>query len=81
MLASGDLGRPFFAPPGTPADRVKVLRAAFAKTMNDPELLAEAKKRGWDIDLTTGDELEKLAKEIMVQPPDVIERVKKMLGS
>jgi len=81
MLSSGDLGRPFFAPPGTPADRVKVLRAAFAKTMNDPELLAEAKKRGWDIDLTTGDELEKLAKEIMVQPPDVIERVKKMLGS
>jgi hypothetical protein len=26
-------------------------------------------------------ELEKLAKEIMVQPPDVIERVKKMLGN
>ena len=81
MLSSGDLGRPFFAPPGTPSDRVKVLRAAFSKTMNDPELLAEAKKRGWDIDLTTGDELEKLAKEIMVQPPEVIERVKKMLGN
>jgi tripartite-type tricarboxylate transporter receptor subunit TctC len=81
MLSSGDLGRPFFAPPSTPAERVKVLRAAFTKTMNDPELLAEAKKRGWDIDLTTGDELEKLAKEIMVQPPDVIERVKKMLGN
>lgn len=81
MLSSGDLGRPFFAPPGTPAERVKVLRSSFAKTMTDPELLAEAKKRGWDIDLTTGDELEKLAKEIMVQPPEVIERVKKMLGS
>ena len=81
MLSSGDLGRPFFAPPGTPAEHVKVLRAAFAKTMNDPELLAEAKKRGWDIDLTTGDELEKLAKEIMVQPADVIERVKNMLGN
>jgi DNA-binding Lrp family transcriptional regulator len=49
--------------------------------MSDPELLADAKKRGWDIDLMPGDELEKLAKEIMVQPPDVIERVKKMLGS
>jgi tripartite-type tricarboxylate transporter receptor subunit TctC len=81
MLSSGDLGRPFFAPPGTPAERVEVLRSSFAKTMNDPELLAEAKKRGWDIDLMVGDELEKLAKEIMVQPPDVIERVKKMLGS
>lgn len=81
MLSSGDLGRPFFAPPGTSAERVNVLRSSFAKTMTDPELLAEAKKRGWDIDLTTGEELEKLAKEIMVQPPEVIERVKKMLGN
>jgi tripartite-type tricarboxylate transporter receptor subunit TctC len=81
ILASGDLGRPFVAHPGTPFDRVKVLRAAFSKTMTDPELLAEAKKRGWDIDLLGGEELEKLAKEIMRQPPEVIERVKKMLGS
>jgi tripartite-type tricarboxylate transporter receptor subunit TctC len=81
MLSSGDLGRPFFAPPGTAAERVKVLRASFAKTMNDPELLAEAKKRGWDIDVLGGEELEKIAKEIMIQPPEVIERVRKMLGS
>ena len=81
MLSAADLGRPFFAPPGTAVDRVNALRAAFSKTMVDPELLADAKKRGWDIDLTTGDELETLAKEIMVQPPDVIERVKKILGN
>lgn len=81
MLSSADLGRPFFAPPGTPAERVKVLRSSFAKTMTDPELLAEAKKRNWDIDLTSGEDLEKLAKEIMIQPPEVIERVKKLLGS
>ena len=81
MLASADLGRPFFAPPGTPAERVNVLRSSFAKALADPDLLADAKKRNWDIDLTTGDELEKLAKEIMVQPPEVIERVKKLLGN
>ena len=81
MLASTDLGRPFFAPPGMPAERLKLLRSSFAKTMTDPELLAEAKKRNWDIDLTGGEELEKLAKEIMIQPPEVIERVKKLLGS
>ena len=79
LLSAGDLGRPFIAPPATPADRVKTLRAAFSKTMSDPELLAEAKKRGWDIDLLPGDELEKIAKEIMVQRPEVIERVKKLL--
>ena len=81
MLSAADLGRPFFAPPGTPADRVNALRSAFSKTMVDPELLADARKRGWDIELTPGDELETLAKEIVVQPPDVIERVKKMLGN
>jgi tripartite-type tricarboxylate transporter receptor subunit TctC len=81
ILASGDLGRPFVAHPGTPAERVKVLRAAFSKALSDPDLLAEAKKRNWDIDLMAGDELEKLAKEIMIQPPEVIERVKKLLGS
>src|SRR5574341_1938609 len=35
VLASGDLGRPFIASPGTPPDRVKALRAAFSATLND----------------------------------------------
>src|SRR5438067_1132611 len=81
LLSSGDLGRPFIAPPGTPADRIKVLRAAFTKAMSDPQLSADAKKRGWDIDLLSGEELETVAKEIMVQPPEVVDRVKKMLGN
>jgi hypothetical protein len=48
--------------------------------MKDESLLAEAKKKRWDLDPMPGDELEALAKEIMVQPPDVIERVKKVLA-
>jgi tripartite-type tricarboxylate transporter receptor subunit TctC len=80
MLSSGDLGRPFIAPPGTPADRVKVLREAFVKAMNDPGLLADAKKRKWDIDLLNGADLEAIAKEVIVQPPEIIERVKKILA-
>ena len=81
ILAAGDLGRPFFGPPGTPADRVKILREAFVKTMSDPALLADAQKRKWDLDLLSGDELEATAKEIMIQPPEVIERVKKLLAN
>jgi tripartite-type tricarboxylate transporter receptor subunit TctC len=79
MLSSGSLGRPFIAPPATPAERVKVLRQAFMKTMSDPELLAAAKKRNWDLDPMSGEELEGLGKEIMVQPPEVIDRIKKLL--
>ncbi len=79
LLSAGDLGRPFIAPPGTPADRIKILREAFTKTMSDPALLADAKKRGWDIDVLNGEELEAVAKDILVQPPEVIARVKKLL--
>jgi len=79
MLSSGDLGRPIIGPPGMPADRVKVLREAFVKTMSDPALLADAQKRKWDLDPLSGEELESTAKEIMVQPPAVIERMKKLL--
>jgi tripartite-type tricarboxylate transporter receptor subunit TctC len=81
LLSSGDLGRPFFGPPGMAPDRVKILRDAFTRTMNDEALLADAKKKQWDLDPLSGEELEALAKEIMVQPPEVIERVKKVLGS
>ena len=80
LLSPGDLGRPIMSSPGTPPDRVKILREAFTKTMNDPALIADANKRKWDLDPTSGDRLEATAKEIMVQPPDVIEKVKVLLG-
>jgi len=79
ILSSLDLGRPFIAPPGMAADRVKVLREAFTKTMNDPALLAEANKRKWDVDPLGGEDLEAITKDIMVQPKEVIERMKKLL--
>src|SRR5262249_59049147 len=41
-LAGQYLGRPFFAPPGIPADRKAALRAAFDATMKDPDFVAEA---------------------------------------
>jgi tripartite-type tricarboxylate transporter receptor subunit TctC len=79
LLSSGDLGRPFMAAPETPADRVKVLREGFAKAMEDPALVADAQKRKWDLDPLSGEELETISQEIMVQPPEVIERMKKLL--
>jgi tripartite-type tricarboxylate transporter receptor subunit TctC len=79
LLSSGDLGRPFIGPPGMPAERIKVLREAFTKAMNDQALLADAQKRKWDLDLLSGEELEAVSKDIMVQPPEVIERMKKLL--
>ena len=80
MLASGDFGRPIIASPGIPVDRVKLLREAFAKTLRDPELLDEAKKKRLEIDPMAGEELEALAKEVLAANKDVIERMEKLLG-
>jgi tripartite-type tricarboxylate transporter receptor subunit TctC len=79
LLSSGDLGRPFLAPPGTPEERVKVLREAFKTSMSDPVLVADAQKRRWDLDPVGGEDLEQMAKEIMAQPPEVVERMRKLL--
>lgn len=80
MLASGQLGRPMLATPGVPPDRVKILREAFNKTIEDKEFLAELDKRKFDLDPVPGEELEKIVKEVMGQPADIIARMKKLLG-
>jgi len=80
VVAADEFGRPIVMPPGVPADRVKILRDAFNKAISDPALLAEAEKRRLDLDPATGEELESLAKEVMTTTPDIIEKVKKLIG-
>jgi tripartite-type tricarboxylate transporter receptor subunit TctC len=79
ILRGGDFGRPMFVTPGTPADRVNILRQAYVKAMNNPELLAEAKKGRMDVEMVTGEQLQALAQRVINQPPAVIQRVTKIL--
>ena len=79
-MAGSDFGRPIIAPPGLSPDRIKILRDAFNKTMADPELLAEAKRKNFDIAPTSGEELEALAKEVVAQPPEIVERLKNLMS-
>src|SRR5256712_8674260 len=81
ILRGGDFGRPWVVPPGTPEERVKILRAAHAKAMDDPQLLDEAKKGQMEVEPMSGEELQKLAETIINQPPGVIARVKNVLGN
>jgi tripartite-type tricarboxylate transporter receptor subunit TctC len=80
VLASGEFGRPIIATPGIPPDRVKILREAFSKTLSDPALLADAKKRRLEIDPTSPDDLEHLAKEVSTTSGEIVERMKKLLA-
>jgi tripartite-type tricarboxylate transporter receptor subunit TctC len=80
VLASGELGRPYLLPPAIPAERLKILREAFMKLMTDPAFLADIKKRNLEVEPTTGEELDRLSKQVTAQPPEVIERVKILMG-
>src|SRR5262245_22653680 len=80
ILANGTLGRPIFTSPGTPPDRVKVLREAFDKMLKDPAFLDDIKKKKFELDPISGAELEVTVKEVMSQPAEIIDRLKKLLG-
>ncbi|MDP2602987.1 MAG: tripartite tricarboxylate transporter substrate-binding protein [Deltaproteobacteria bacterium] len=80
ILASGDLGRPFIVPPGVSAERLKILRDAFRKTMADPAFLADVKARKLEVDPDFGEDLETIAREAVSQPRDIVERMKKLLS-
>jgi tripartite-type tricarboxylate transporter receptor subunit TctC len=80
-LGSGGFGSwPIVSSPGLPPDRTKILRDAYAKTLQEPDLVDEAKKRGWELRPVGGEELETLAKEVSSQPADVVERMKALMG-
>jgi tripartite-type tricarboxylate transporter receptor subunit TctC len=80
VLGPGSFGRPILATPGIPFDRVKMLRDAYNQMLKDPEFLADANKRQWEIHPISGEKLEALAKEVINQPPEIIERMKKVMG-
>jgi tripartite-type tricarboxylate transporter receptor subunit TctC len=71
--------RPFFLPPGTPKERVLLLRKAFTDTMKDPELLAEAKNAKLDINPDDGEGLERNVKAIFDLEPALAAKLKQML--
>jgi len=78
LLVSATLGRPLMTTPGTPADRVKLLREVYVKTLKDPAVIEEAKKSKMDLEILAGAEVEAQIRDVMSQPKDVIERVKKL---
>jgi tripartite-type tricarboxylate transporter receptor subunit TctC len=79
VLSVGAFGRPYVSSSGLPPDRAKILQGAFRKTLTDPDFQAQAKERRLEIDPVGGEELEALAREVMAQPAEVVERMKRLL--
>ena len=75
------LGRPFTAPPGTPMDRVEVLRKALAATFADPEYLADVQKLQLPVNFPrSGQQLQATIDEVWHMPPATQELLRKLSG-
>ena len=76
---SGVLNRFYVLPPGTPEDRVRLLRKAFIDTMKDPEFIADTQKAKLDLDPLDGAELERQVRELFKLEPALVAKMKEIL--
>lgn len=74
-----DLTYSYVLPPGTPSDRVDIVRKAFADTMKDAEFIADTTKSKLGIDSMTGDELNKTVQRLFKLNPTVVAKLKDVL--
>jgi tripartite-type tricarboxylate transporter receptor subunit TctC len=75
----GPAARPYVLPPGTPKDRVMILRKAFMDVMKDPDFLADARKAKLDINPLDGAELERNVREVFNLDKALIPKAKEIL--
>ncbi|HEY7220909.1 MAG TPA: tripartite tricarboxylate transporter substrate-binding protein [Candidatus Binatia bacterium] len=76
---NGVLNRFYVLPPGTPKNRVMLLRKAFMDTMKDPEFLTDTQKAKLDLDPMDGAEIEKQVRELFKLEPALVSKMKEIL--
>jgi tripartite-type tricarboxylate transporter receptor subunit TctC len=79
IAAPTALGKPYTAPPGLPADRIKILRDAFAKTLADKVFNAEMTRLHIDMEPMTAEETIQVVLNTVNAPPAIVEKAKKIL--
>jgi tripartite-type tricarboxylate transporter receptor subunit TctC len=72
MVAVGTLGRPVTAPPGVPAELVKILRTAFVATMKDPDYLAEMEKSKRELEPVGSAEVQQALAQVAKVPQSTL---------
>jgi tripartite-type tricarboxylate transporter receptor subunit TctC len=73
------VGRPYVMHPNTSAEHLKIMREAFAKAIEDKELVAEATKAKMELNYVGADVAVKVMKEMLAQPKDVVEEFSKYI--
>ncbi|HTI85941.1 MAG TPA: tripartite tricarboxylate transporter substrate-binding protein [Alphaproteobacteria bacterium] len=71
------ISRPYVLSPGTPEDRLAILRTAWEEMLKDQEFKTEVEKQGWEFVPTPYDKVEKFYKKAIADTPaDVKEELK-----
>jgi tripartite-type tricarboxylate transporter receptor subunit TctC len=73
--------RPVAAPPGVPADRIKLLRDAFEATMKDAEFLADAHRLRLEITPSSGEDVQRSVHQVLMTPKDIIRETEAMMAA
>ncbi|MDP4594738.1 MAG: hypothetical protein NWT00_09315 [Beijerinckiaceae bacterium] len=74
------IGYAHWLSPDAPADRVALLRKAYAKTVKDAGFLAEAKKLNILIKPKSGEQIEALVRRVAATPQPVLNKTAQLLG-
>ena len=80
VVSGNRLGRPFATPPGVPADRIAILRNAFAATMTDTDFMQDAAKLNVDVAPVLGVDIQNLVEKTASIDPSLAERAKPFLA-
>jgi tripartite-type tricarboxylate transporter receptor subunit TctC len=73
------IGRPFLAPPNVPAERLAALRSAFNAMIKDEGFIADAAKQRMEVQLVTGEEIQKVIAHAYGTAPQVLARAKDLM--
>ena len=79
IVSQQEFSRPFVAPPGTPPEQLRLLRAAFTAAMKDPELIAEAETMRIGVAAKSGEDLAALIAKLYAAPAALVTRAKTIL--
>ena len=81
LLGSGpDIGRSIVAEPGIPLERAAALRQAFMATAQDPELIAEIKRRNLTLEPVSGEEIQKMVAAYAATPKELVDQARRYIG-
>jgi tripartite-type tricarboxylate transporter receptor subunit TctC len=74
-MAQMEYQRPLTVAPGTPKDRLEILRRALKATLQDAEFLAQAERLRLDLTYVSPEEIDKWVNEVLTIPPKVRENL------